>query len=50
MLINGLDVRILNAATGEIIRTLTIDTERRYHGSGAPIGGASRSYGPHKKK
>jgi len=50
MLIYGLDVRIINAATGEIIRALTINPERRYHGTGAPIGGPSRPYGPHKKK
>jgi hypothetical protein len=37
-------------ATGEIICTLTIDPERRYHGTGKPIGGPSRPYGPHKNK
>jgi hypothetical protein len=29
MLLNGYDVRIIHAATGEIIRSLTIDPERR---------------------
>ena len=36
MLINDLDVRIIHATTGEIIRTLTIDPNRRYHGTGKP--------------
>ena len=39
MLIDDLDVRVIHATTGEIIRTLTIDPNRRYHGTGAPIGG-----------
>ena len=36
MLINDLDVRLIHATTGEIIRTLTIDPTRCYHGTGAP--------------
>jgi transposase InsO family protein len=50
MLIDDLDVRVIHATTGEIIRTLTIDPNRRYHGSGAPIGGPRRPYGPRKTK
>jgi transposase InsO family protein len=50
MLIHDLDVRIIHAATGEIIRTLTINPERRYHGTGKPIGGPTRPYGPSKNK
>jgi transposase InsO family protein len=50
MLIDDLDVRIIHATTGEIIRTLTIDPNRRYHGTGAPPGGPKRPYGPRKKK
>ena len=42
LLIHDLNVRIIHAATGEIIRALTINPERRYHGTGAPIGGPSR--------
>ena len=38
MLINDLDVRVIHATSGEIIRTLTIDPTRRYHGTGAPPG------------
>ena len=34
MLIADLDVRIIHAATGELIRNLTIDPNRRYHGTG----------------
>ena len=50
MLIDDLDVRVIHATTGEIIRTLTIDPNRRYHGTGKPIGGPKRPYGPRKKK
>ena len=50
LLINGYDTRVINAATGEIIRTLTINPQHRYHRTGKPIGGPSRPYGPHKNK
>jgi transposase InsO family protein len=50
LLIDHLDVRVIHAATGEIIRTLTINPERRYHGTGKPIGGPRRPYGPRKNK
>lgn len=50
LLIDHLDVRIIHAATGEIIRTLTIDPDHRYHGTGQPRGGPRRPYGPRKKK
>jgi transposase InsO family protein len=50
LLIDHLDVRVIHAATGEIIRTLTIDPQRRYHGTGKPIGGPRRPYGPRKNK
>ena len=39
LLIDDLNIRIVHAATGEIIRSLTIDPERRYHGTGQPRGG-----------
>ena len=39
MLIDDLDVRVIHATTGQTIRTLTIDPNRRYHGTGKPIGG-----------
>ena len=38
MLIADLDVRIIHAATGEILRRLTLDPTRRYHGTGQPPG------------
>ena len=38
MLIADLDVRVIHATTGEIIRALTIDPNRRYHGTGRPPG------------
>ena len=50
MLIRDLDIRIINAATGEILRTLTLDTTRRYQPTGAKRGGPSRPYGPRKNK
>ncbi len=39
LLIHGYDVRVIDATTGEIIRTLTINPERRYHGTGKPQAG-----------
>jgi transposase InsO family protein len=45
LLINGYDIRVIHAATGEIIRTLTINPHRRYHGTGRPPGGPK---GPRK--
>ena len=42
MLIDDLDVRVIHATTGEIIRTLTINPNRRYHGTGKPTGGPKR--------
>ena len=50
MLIHGYDVRVIHATTGEIIRQLTIDPQRRYHGTGTKIGGPKRPYGPRKNK
>jgi hypothetical protein len=47
MLINHLDIRVIHATTGEIIRTLTINPQRRYHGTGRPTGGPK---GPRKTK
>jgi transposase InsO family protein len=39
MLIIDLDVRVIHATTGQIIRTLTINPNRHYHGTGRPPGG-----------
>ena len=50
MLIADLDVRVIHAGTGEILRHLTVDPERRYHGTGRPTGGPRRPYGPRKTK
>jgi transposase InsO family protein len=47
MLIDHLDVRVVHAATGELIRALTINPERRYHGTGRPPGGPK---GPRKPR
>lgn len=45
LLIEGYQVRVVHAATGEIIRALTINPVRRYHGTGRPPGGPK---GPRK--
>jgi transposase InsO family protein len=42
MLIADLDVRIIYATTGEILRHLTLDPNRRYHGTGRPPGPTPR--------
>lgn len=47
LLIDSYDIRVIHATTGEIIRTLTINPDRRYHGTGNPIGGPT---GPRKIK
>jgi hypothetical protein len=36
LLIADLDVRVIHAATGEILRHLTINPDHRYHGTGRP--------------
>ena len=45
LLIDGHDVRVIHATTGEIIRALTINPDVRYHGTGKPTGGPK---GPRK--
>jgi transposase InsO family protein len=50
MLIDDLNVRLIHATTGEILRQLTIDPTRRYHRTGQPTGGPRRPYGPRKTK
>jgi transposase InsO family protein len=50
MLIHDLHIRIIHAATGEIIRHLTLDPEHQYQPTGNKRGGPSRPYGPRKTK
>jgi hypothetical protein len=38
LLIADLDIRIIDAATGELYRHLTLDPTRHYHGTGRPPG------------
>jgi transposase InsO family protein len=38
LLVHDHDVRIVNATTGELLRELTIDPDRDYHGTGRPPG------------
>ncbi len=45
-LIKDLDIRIIHATTGEILRTLTLDTTRTYQPTGKPEGGPR---GPRKR-
>ncbi len=49
MLINNLEIRIIHAVTGELIRQLTLNPDRTYQPTGAKRGGPSRPYGPRKK-
>lgn len=45
-LIKDLDIRIIHATTGEVLRTLTLDTTRIYQPTGNPQGGPK---GPRKR-
>jgi transposase InsO family protein len=38
VLVHDLDIRIIDAATGELLRELTLDTTKRYQGTGRPPG------------
>ena len=38
MLIHDLDIRVINAATGELLRQLTLDPDRNYQPAGRPPG------------
>jgi transposase InsO family protein len=38
LLVQDLHVRVINAATGELIRELTLDPDRRYQATGKPAG------------
>jgi transposase InsO family protein len=40
VLAQDLDIRIINAATGELLRELVLDTTKRYQGTGRPPGPA----------
>jgi transposase InsO family protein len=42
MLIQDLNVRVVHATTGEILRELTLDPRRTYHGTGRPTGPAKK--------
>ena len=38
VLVHDLEVRVVHASTGELLRELTIDPSKTYHGTGAPKG------------
>ncbi|MEQ4210137.1 hypothetical protein [Actinopolymorpha sp. B9G3] len=38
MLVQDLDIRIIDAATGELLRELVLDTSKRYQPTGQPPG------------
>jgi transposase InsO family protein len=38
VLVQDLDIRIIDATTGELLRELTLDTSKRYQGTGRPPG------------
>lgn len=42
LLVQDLNVRVVDAATGELLRELTIDPHRDYHGTGRPPGPAPK--------
>ncbi len=46
LLVHDLDVHVVDASTGELIRALQIDLNRRYHGTGRPPGPAPRGQHP----
>jgi transposase InsO family protein len=50
LLVHDLDIRVIHAATGEIIRQLTLDTTRAYQPTGAKQGGPKRPYGPYRPR
>jgi hypothetical protein len=43
MLVHDLDVRVVHAATGELLRALTLDTSRSYQPTGRPPGPPPRN-------
>ncbi|EAP98514.1 transposase [Janibacter sp. HTCC2649] len=48
LLVQDLNVRIVDAATGELLRELTLDPHRTYHGTGRPPGPTKSSSRTHK--
>jgi hypothetical protein len=42
LLVQDLDIRVLNAATGELLRELTLDPTRDYQPTGRPPGPAKK--------
>ena len=48
VLVHDLDVRIINAATGEILRALTLDPTKRYQPTGPPPPGQRKQEPPPK--
>ena len=43
MLVHDLDIRVVHAATGELLRALTLDTSRSYQPTGRPPGPPPRN-------
>ena len=48
LLIDDLDIRVIHHHTGEIIRHLTLDPNRHYHGTGTPPGGPNGTRKPQR--
>ena len=46
ILVHDLDIRIVNAATGELLRELILDPTKRYQGTGRPPGPARKRQSP----
>ena len=46
ILVHDLEIRIINAATGELLRELVLDPTKRYQGTGRPPGPAPKNTNP----
>ena len=49
LLVQDLDIRIINAATGELLRHLTLNPDRIYQPTGRPPGPPPRTPRPPRK-
>jgi hypothetical protein len=49
LLVRDLDIRIIDAATGELLRELTLDPDRNYQPTGRPPGPTPRTSAPTRK-
>jgi hypothetical protein len=50
ILVDDLEIRIIDAATGELLRELTLDTSKRYQGTGQPPGPPPKTKQPNPQR